>query len=122
MHSPAQLTRARCLLRAHAACAQFVVQDSAGLSLAEVSAGAEWPPRLARDAAARYAALAARNVSFNAGPCEYARYIYGGGAEFRGVQRDEARAQRQRERAPRTRARSFAALPHSGEQRVCAQR
>jgi hypothetical protein len=34
--------------------------------------------------------LAAANVSFNAGPCEYARYIYGGGAEWRGVQRDQA--------------------------------
>ncbi len=34
--------------------------------------------------------MAAANVSFNAGPCEYARYIYGGGAEWRGVQRDQA--------------------------------
>jgi hypothetical protein len=65
--------------------------SSAGVPVAEVAAGAEWPARLTRNLE-RYASLSARNVSFNAGPCEYTRYIYGGGAEWRGVQRDQARA------------------------------
>ena len=59
------------------------------MSLPQVQAGAQWPPPLT-SGAATYAALAAANVSFNAGPCEYARYIYGGGAEWRGAQRDAA--------------------------------
>jgi hypothetical protein len=65
--------------------------DSAGDTLAEVAAGAEWPPSL-RSGASRYAKLAKQRVSFNAGPCAYARYMYGGGGEWRGVQQDEARA------------------------------
>ena len=68
--------------------------DSAGVSLAELAAGEAWPPPLLAEGGGvsrRYEELAARRVSFNAGPCAYARYIYGGGAEFRGVQADEAR-------------------------------
>ena len=73
--------------------AQFVVSDSAGVSLAEVQQGAAWPAALTSAVSReRYAALLKdQRVSFNAGPCEYARYIYGGGAEWRGVERDQAR-------------------------------
>ena len=70
-------------------CAQFVVQESSGVSLSAVEAGAEWPAPLSRQHGV-YERLAVNNVSFNAGPCDYARYIYGGGAEWRGVQRDAA--------------------------------
>ena len=70
-------------------CAQFVVQESSGVSISAVDAGAEWPAPLSRQHGV-YERLALENISFNAGPCDYARYIYGGGAEWRGVQRDAA--------------------------------
>lgn len=61
----------------------YVVLDSAGASRIVEKDGVRWPPLLSTRSV--YADLLARNVSFNAGPCEMARYIFGGGAEFRGV-------------------------------------